>query len=512
MTIDPDNDEYPYSQSTRIQLNNEFKSLQFVYQGVRIYETKELVLDKGYYNDPLELYSSKDSISCWLTSSIGTNSDGSKYLYIEYKSQQELSGLKVVYKTIGYKTIGEEFIPDTIARKQELTELSEEVSGLSERIDNLPTAEDEILVVEYGKTTFQEVHDAYYAGKYIIFEFANNVFHINRVTASDIYFISVNGTIVYRIGLNNENNWYQNTFQNEQSTNKVTTLSKSSTDTQYPSAKAVYDALQNVGGGSDVFEAVYNETTYDEIVEARNAGKMVICVYNQLIYKLIRLTADRAGFSVTEGNTLYQVFCPKEGSWIRDNVSLTHKLETLDNGNAQITIAGKTAEVATPQYVENAIQQSGGGVSNEWKCVFDGRMEVGANEWVFSTYADGTPLKAEEVVVQVIMDNDTTKTTQGYVRVQSSTNKDETYYGAFFIENPNNNGFIAMSQVRLKASPFIMVAEIYDNLPLKVAQGVNCVGRLGKDVYQIYEDITLVRISATTKIAEAAPLLKIYAR
>lgn len=135
------------------------------------------------------------------------------------------------------------------ADKSKLTELSAEVSGLSEKIENLPTAEDEILVVEYGKTTFQEVHDAYYAGKYIIFEFANNVFHINRVTASDIYFISVNGTIVYRIGLNSSNNWYQNTVQNEQSTNKVTTLSESSTDTQYPSAKAVYDAIQQSGGG-----------------------------------------------------------------------------------------------------------------------------------------------------------------------------------------------------------------------------------------------------------------------
>jgi hypothetical protein len=122
------------------------------------------------------------------------------------------------------------------------------VSGLSEKIDNLPTAEDEILVVEYGKTTFQEVHDAYYAGKYIVFEYANNVFHINRVTASDIYFISVNGTIIYRIGLNNKNNWYQNAYQNELSANKVTTLSESSTDTQYPSAKAVYDFVENLLG------------------------------------------------------------------------------------------------------------------------------------------------------------------------------------------------------------------------------------------------------------------------
>lgn len=190
-------------------------------------------------------------------------------------------------------------------------------------------------------------------------------------------------------------------------------------------------------------------------------------------------------------------------------------LETIRSGAAKGATAIQEVKTINGQSIVgsgNIEIQGGGGASNEWKCVYDGRMEVGANEWVFSTYADGTPLKAEEVVVQVIMDNDTTKTTQAYVRVQSSTNKSETYYGAFFVENPNNSGFIAMSQVRLKASPFIMVAEMYDNLPLKVAQGVNCVGRLGKDVYQIYEDITLVRIFTTTKIAEAAPLLKIYAR
>lgn len=35
----------------------------------------------------------------------------------------------------------------------------------------------------------------------------------------------------------------------ERTANKVTSLSSSSTDTQYPSAKAVYDAIQAGGGG-----------------------------------------------------------------------------------------------------------------------------------------------------------------------------------------------------------------------------------------------------------------------
>ena len=133
--------------------------------------------------------------------------------------------------------------------KSELTELSAEVSGLSERVDALGEGgAQEILKVEYGKTTFQEIKDAFVAGKYIVFEYANNVFHINRVTDTEIYFVSINCTLGYRVGLNNKNNWYQNVYQNEQSTNKVTSLSSSSTDTQYPSAKAVYDFVNNTLG------------------------------------------------------------------------------------------------------------------------------------------------------------------------------------------------------------------------------------------------------------------------
>lgn len=218
----------------------------------------------------------------------------------------------------------------------------------------------EILKVEYGKTTFQEIKDAYVAGKYIVFEYANNVFHINRVTDTEIYFVSINGTLGYRVGLNNKNNWYQNVYANEQSTNKTTTISESSTDTQYPSAKAVYEALQNVGGGSDVFVAEYGVTTYNEILEAYNADKIVICKYNNVIFRLV-YAVNIMHFAANVNKALMYVRCPQSNKWQQSTENTEHKLETLDNGNVQLTIAGQSAEVATPQYVENAIQQSGGG-------------------------------------------------------------------------------------------------------------------------------------------------------
>lgn len=399
-------------------------------------------------------------------------------------------------------------IYDDTEIRQELTELSAEVSGLSEKIENLPSAESDVFKAVYGETSFAEIREAYDNGKVIHCDYKTQCYVLSRILETAAYFDALSAPNSYRITCSNDG-WAETIYQLELKTNKVTSLSESSTDTQYPSAKAVYEALQNVGGGSSVFEAVYGVTTYDELVAAVKTKKHVICFYNNRVYNLCNYQENMDIFFSCVTSAVYTVSCAvANGKWSASQ----YNFENAAYKTTSLSSASTDTQYPSAKAVYEAIQQSGGGASNEWKCIYDGRMEVGANELVFSTYADGTPLKAEEVVVQVIMDNDTTKTTQAYVRVQSSTNKSETYYGAFFVENPNNNGFIAMSQVRLKASPFIMVAEMYDNLPLKVAQGVNCVGRLGKDVCQIYEDITLVRISTTTKIAEAAPLLKIYAR
>lgn len=56
--------------------------------------------------------------------------------------------------------------------------------------------------------------------------------------------------------------------------NKVTSIGLSSTDTQYPSAKAVYDLFGSVGG---LFIAAYGKSTFAEILDAYKKGKIVYC-------------------------------------------------------------------------------------------------------------------------------------------------------------------------------------------------------------------------------------------
>lgn len=58
--------------------------------------------------------------------------------------------------------------------------------------------------------------------------------------------------------------WLKNWFESK--SNKVTSLSASSTDTQYPSAKAVYDEIQNNAGGGGCVEDYYFDTTTKEII------------------------------------------------------------------------------------------------------------------------------------------------------------------------------------------------------------------------------------------------------
>lgn len=58
--------------------------------------------------------------------------------------------------------------------------------------------------------------------------------------------------------------WLKNWF--EPKSNKVTSLSASSTDTQYPSAKAVYNEIQNNAGDGGCVEDYYFDSTTQEIV------------------------------------------------------------------------------------------------------------------------------------------------------------------------------------------------------------------------------------------------------
>ena len=133
------------------------------------------------------------------------------------------------------------------ADKSELTELSTEVSGLSEKVDELGNP---VFKAVYGETTFEEIKAAYDSGKVVHCDYNSLCYVLSRIAANGAYFAAVNAPYAYRMDCtSSSSHWSNRVLELEVTSNKVTSLSDKSTDTQYPSAKAVYDALQNVGGG-----------------------------------------------------------------------------------------------------------------------------------------------------------------------------------------------------------------------------------------------------------------------
>ena len=135
--------------------------------------------------------------------------------------------------------------------------------------------------------------------------------------------------------------------------------------------------------------------------------------------------------------------------------------------------------------------------SNEWKCVMDRRMVEGEQSLDFTTLADGTPLKAEELMVQILCDKQAEKTFSGYIVVHSTTNKTRSMYGSITIEN---NAVSETSQrlgrVYLKASPYTyMVAEIDPDIKNQTAVTIQRLTNGGNATsFQIYEDIVYVQL------------------
>ena len=245
--------------------------------------------------------------------------------------------------------------PQVLYTEQELTEEQKSQArtniGVDDAIESaiaeLPEPESEVFKAIYGVTTYKEIKAAYDSGKVVHCDYRDYCYVLSRILSVAAYFDAMSAPNSFRITCDN-NGWTNTTIQLERSTNRVTSLSDKSTNEQYPSAKAVYDFVQN---SKDVFEAVYNKTTHEEIVAASNAGKVVYCNHQAKVYMLIQVASNVAYFAVTHGNYYYRLACyPGSTVWGETSNDFTHKLEVLNNGNVKVTISGKSQELmpATP--------------------------------------------------------------------------------------------------------------------------------------------------------------------
>lgn len=117
---------------------------------------------------------------------------------------------------------------------------------------NIDTSD--VFIAEYNVTSFSDIQAAYNAGKAVFCNYSTMLIPLSAINSSAVFFAVTNyngnsnelASRSYRC--TNSNVWsiyLTYTVNPERTSNKVTSLSSSSTDTQYPSAKCVYDLTEN---------------------------------------------------------------------------------------------------------------------------------------------------------------------------------------------------------------------------------------------------------------------------
>ena len=132
--------------------------------------------------------------------------------------------------------------------EEELTELSAEVSGLSERVEELGEGGSSVFEAVFGETPYNDILEAGKARKHVICYYRNFIYNLTqcqegydlKFSCADIELL----TIICKVN----GGWSTSNAGHESILNKVTSISSTSTNTQYPSAKAVYDFVNNTLG------------------------------------------------------------------------------------------------------------------------------------------------------------------------------------------------------------------------------------------------------------------------
>lgn len=152
--------------------------------------------------------------------------------------------------------------------------------------------EADIFVAEYNETTFQVIRNALNAGKLCIVK-RNVITSVGNVTyyyvpledSPDAYFFSaIIGNTQETVRVKSTGNeWSMTSVTLQEESNLVGEITSQSTNTKYPSAKAVYDFVM---AREEIAFAYYNVSTYSEVLYKLTISKLVLMQldYNEEIY------------------------------------------------------------------------------------------------------------------------------------------------------------------------------------------------------------------------------------
>ena len=131
--------------------------------------------------------------------------------------------------------------------------LTNELSKMSAQIKNdvisaVQKEKSDVFEAIYGETTYDEIIEAYNAGKYVVCLYEELAYHLSSLKNNTAWFGAINGDISLKTWCNTSNAWFKVQYNLELASNKTKTINEKSTSVQYPSAKAVYDFVNNTLG------------------------------------------------------------------------------------------------------------------------------------------------------------------------------------------------------------------------------------------------------------------------
>ena len=218
----------------------------------------------------------------------------------------------------------------------------------------------EIFFATYGTTTFAQVTAARAAGKVCVVPYDGGIFVLGRSVGestgnpiTEYFFTSVEANASKRVSLKNTDAWSYAVFYLELSQNKVNTITgNEESTTKYPSAKAVWDAME---AGKEIFWATYGTTTASEIGTALSGNKLVACLYDSVVYVLTnyKSTETRYFFSaLSSSNRHVYITCNKSDStWSATGVSF----EIQGNKVTALSASSTDTQYPSAKCVYNAL-------------------------------------------------------------------------------------------------------------------------------------------------------------
>lgn len=188
---------------------------------------------------------------------------------------------------------------------------------------------DSVFVVEYDETSFADIYSALQAGKICYFDYLGERFYSFKCGVNSVFFFYIyRGGIKKWAACSSSTGWSEikNDLRLLTENDIVTEITASSTDTEVPSAKAVYDLVQSSGGGggvSEVFRVTYGTTPFADTYAALQSGKICVTEWVGDMYYCCHYDDDIIVFKFS-GNTGVQqlIMCNPSNQWQLLNITL----------------------------------------------------------------------------------------------------------------------------------------------------------------------------------------------